>query len=104
VDVFDLEVNSEKPEDVITFCELLEPTVGGVNLEDIRTPDCFFIEETLRKTMSIPAMHDDQHGTTMVSGAAPLGALEIVRKGIDQVRVHGASSYRVCVCQPRTGD
>jgi len=87
VDVFDLEVNSEKPEDVIKFCQLLEPTVGGINLEDIKTPDCFVIEETLRKTMSIPVMHDDQHGTAMVSGAALLGALEVVGKQIDRVRV-----------------
>jgi malate dehydrogenase (oxaloacetate-decarboxylating)(NADP+) len=87
VDVFDLEVNSEKPEDVIKFCQLLEPTVGGINLEDIKTPDCFFIEETLRETMSIPVMHDDQHGTAIVSGAALLGALEIVGKQIDRVRV-----------------
>ena len=87
VDVFDLEVNSEKSEDVIKFCQLLEPTVGGINLEDIKTPDCFLIEETLRKTLSIPVMHDDQHGTAMVSGAALLGALEIVGKRIDQVRV-----------------
>jgi malate dehydrogenase (oxaloacetate-decarboxylating)(NADP+) len=87
VDVFDLEVNSEKPEDVIKFCQLLEPTVGGINLEDIRTPDCFYIEETLRRTMSVPVMHDDQHGTAMVSGAALLGALEIVGKKIADVRV-----------------
>jgi len=87
IDVFDLEVNSEKPEDVIKFCQLLEPTVGGINLEDIKTPDCFLIEETLRKTMSIPVMHDDQHGTAIISGAALLGALEIVGKQIDQVRV-----------------
>jgi malate dehydrogenase (oxaloacetate-decarboxylating)(NADP+) len=80
-------VNSEKPEDVIKFCQLLEPTVGGINLEDIKTPDCFLIEETLRKTMSIPVMHDDQHGTAIISGAALLGALEIVGKQIDQVRV-----------------
>jgi malate dehydrogenase (oxaloacetate-decarboxylating)(NADP+) len=87
VDVFDLEVNSEKPEDLIKFCQLLEPTVGGINLEDIRTPDCFIIEKTLRNSLSIPVMHDDQHGTAMVSGAALLGALEIVGKKIDQVRV-----------------
>jgi malate dehydrogenase (oxaloacetate-decarboxylating)(NADP+) len=87
VDVFDLEVNSEKAEDVIKFCQLLEPTVGGINLEDIKTPECFLIEETLRKTMSIPVMHDDQHGTAIVSGAALLNALEIVGKPIDKVRV-----------------
>jgi len=87
VDVFDLEVNSEKPEDLIKFCQLLEPTVGGINLEDIKTPDCFLVEEMLRKTLSVPVMHDDQHGTAMVSGAGLLGALEIVGKRIDQVRV-----------------
>ena len=87
VDVFDLEVNSERLEDIIKFCQLLEPTVGGINLEDIRSPDCFMLEETLRKTLSIPVMHDDQHGTAMVSGAALLGALEIVGKQIDAVRV-----------------
>jgi len=87
IDAFDLEVNSEKPEDVIKFCQLLEPTVGGINLEDIKTPECFFIEETLRSTMSIPVMHDDQHGMAIVSGAALLSALEIAGKRIDQVRV-----------------
>jgi malate dehydrogenase (oxaloacetate-decarboxylating)(NADP+) len=87
VDVFDLEVNSEKPDEVIRFCQLLEPTVGGINLEDIKTPDCFLIEETLCKTMSIPVMHDDQHGSAIVSGAGLLGALAIVGKRIDRIRV-----------------
>jgi len=87
LDVFDLEVGSENPEDVIRFCQLLEPTVGGINLEDIRAPDCFYIEETLRKTMKIPVFHDDQHGTAIISGAALLNALEIVGKRIDDVRV-----------------
>jgi malate dehydrogenase (oxaloacetate-decarboxylating)(NADP+) len=87
IDVFDLEVNSEKAEDVIKFCQLLEPTVGGINLEDIKTPECFLIEETLRRTMGIPIMHDDQHGTAIVSGAALLGALDVVGKRIDEVNV-----------------
>ena len=87
LDVFDLEVGSEDPDDVIRFCQLLEPTVGGINLEDIRAPDCFYIEETLRRTMKIPVFHDDQHGTAIISGAALLNALEIVGKPIDQVRV-----------------
>src|SRR4029078_11514323 len=87
LDVFDLEVGSEEPDDVIKFCQLLEPTVGGINLEDIRAPDCFYIEETLRKTMKIPVFHDDQHGTAIISGAALLNALEIVGKPIDLVRV-----------------
>ena len=84
LDVFDLEVGSENPDDVIRFCQLLEPTVGGINLEDIRAPDCFYIEETLRKTMKIPVFHDDQHGTAIISGAALLNALEIVGKDIDE--------------------
>ncbi len=87
LDVFDLEVGSESPEDVIKFCQLLEPTVGGINLEDIRAPDCFYIEETLRKTMKIPVFHDDQHGTAIISGAALLNALECVGKKIEDINV-----------------
>src|SRR5216110_1323583 len=87
IDVFDIEVGSENPDDVIKFCQLLEPTVGGINLEDIRAPDCFYIEETLRKTMKIPVFHDDQHGTAIISGAALLNALEIVGKKIEKIRV-----------------
>jgi len=87
IDVFDLEVGSENPQDVIRFCQLLEPTVGGINLEDIRAPDCFLIEETLRKTLTIPVFHDDQHGTAIISGAALLNALEIVEKAIDAVTI-----------------
>src|SRR5881392_1731197 len=87
LDVFDLEVGSENPDDVIKFCQLLEPTVGGINLEDIRAPDCFYIEETLRKTMHIPVFHDVQHGTAIISGAALLNALEIVGKKIGKVRI-----------------
>jgi malate dehydrogenase (oxaloacetate-decarboxylating)(NADP+) len=87
LDVFDLEVASEDPDDVIKFCQLLEPTVGGINLEDIRAPDCFYIEETLRKTLKIPVFHDDQHGTAIISGAALLNALEIVGKNIAEVRI-----------------
>ncbi len=87
VDVFDLEVDSTNPEDVIRVCQLLEPTFGGINLEDIKAPECFYIEETLKKTMKIPVFHDDQHGTAIISGAALLNALEIVGKRMDQVRV-----------------
>jgi malate dehydrogenase (oxaloacetate-decarboxylating)(NADP+) len=87
LDVFDLEVASEDPEDVIRFCQLLEPTVGGINLEDIRSPDCFHIEERLRATLSIPVFHDDQHGTAIISGAALVNALETVKKDIDKVQV-----------------
>ena len=87
LDVFDLEVGSEDPDDVVKFCQLLEPTVGGINLEDIRAPDCFYIEETLRRTMNVPVFHDDQHGTAIISGAALLNALDVVGKAIDAVRV-----------------
>ncbi|MGA2299954.1 MAG: NADP-dependent malic enzyme [Candidatus Acidiferrum sp.] len=87
VDVFDLEVDSMNPDDVIKVCQLLEPTFGGINLEDIKAPECFYIEETLKKTMKIPVFHDDQHGTAIISGAALLNALEIVGKPIDKVRV-----------------
>jgi len=87
LDVFDLEVGSEHPDDLIRFCQLLEPTVGGINLEDIRSPDCFYVEERLRATLGIPVFHDDQHGTAIISGAALLNALELVRKPIDGVRI-----------------
>ena len=87
VDVFDLEVNSHDPNDIIKLCQLLEPTFGGINLEDIKAPECFYIEETLKKTMRIPVFHDDQHGTAIISGAALLNALEIVGKPIDLVQV-----------------
>jgi malate dehydrogenase (oxaloacetate-decarboxylating)(NADP+) len=101
LDVFDLEVGSENPDDVIRFCQLLEPTVGGINLEDIRAPDCFRIEETLRKTMRIPVFHDDQHGTAIISGAALLNALEIVGKPIETVRVvfSGAGAAAIATAQ-----
>ncbi|HEX2204806.1 MAG TPA: NADP-dependent malic enzyme [Longimicrobium sp.] len=87
IDVFDLEVGSQAPDDVIRFCELLEPTVGGINLEDIAAPECFYIEEELKRRLDIPVFHDDQHGTAVISGAALLNALELVAKPIDTVRV-----------------
>jgi malate dehydrogenase (oxaloacetate-decarboxylating)(NADP+) len=87
VDVFDLEVNTHDPDEVIKVCQLLEPTFGGINLEDIKAPECFYIEETLRRTMRIPVFHDDQHGTAIISGAALLNALEVVGKDSNKVRV-----------------
>jgi len=87
VDVFDIEVDSHNPDEIIKLCQLLEPTFGGINLEDIKAPDCFYIEETLRKTMKIPVFHDDQHGTAIISGAALLNALEVVGKDIRKVKV-----------------
>ena len=87
IDVFDLEVGSENPEDVIRFCQLLEPTVGGINLEDIRSPDCFYIEQKLRATLGIPVFHDDQHGTALIALAGLLNALKLLQKRIDSIRV-----------------
>ena len=87
VDVFDIEVDSHNPDEVIKVCQLLEPTFGGINLEDIKAPECFYIEETLKKTMRIPVFHDDQHGTAIISGAALINALEVVGKDISKVKV-----------------
>ncbi len=80
IDVFDIEVDTHDPEEIIRFCQLLEPTFGGINLEDIKAPECFEIEETLKKTMGIPVFHDDQHGTAIISGAALLNALRARRQ------------------------
>jgi malate dehydrogenase (oxaloacetate-decarboxylating)(NADP+) len=87
IDVFDIEVASENSDEIIRFCELLEPTVGGINLEDIAAPECFYIEEQLKEKLQIPVFHDDQHGTAIISGAALLNALEIAGKQIDSVKV-----------------
>lgn len=87
VDVFDIEVDTHNPDEIIKLCQLLEPTFGGINLEDIKAPECFYIEETLKKTMKIPVFHDDQHGTAIISGAALLNALEVVGKKIGDVCV-----------------
>ncbi len=87
VDVFDLEINSHDPEDIIKVCQLLEPTFGGINLEDIKAPECFHIEETLIQTMKIPVFHDDQHGTAIIGGAALINAFEIVNKDISKAKI-----------------
>ncbi len=87
VNVFDIELNTKDPEEIIKACQLLELTFGGINLEDIKAPDCFHIEETLRKTMKIPVFHDDQHGTAIITGAALLNALELTGKDIAKIRV-----------------
>ena len=87
IDVFDLEVGSEKAEDMIRFCELLEPTVGGINLEDISAPDCFVIERTLKERLDIPVFHDDQHGTAIIAAAALINALRITHRTIEDVQV-----------------
>lgn len=87
IDVFDIELNTLDPMEVIQTVRLLEPTFGGVNLEDIKAPECFLIEETLKKEMKIPVFHDDQHGTAIISGAALLNALEIQKKPIGDIIV-----------------
>jgi malate dehydrogenase (oxaloacetate-decarboxylating)(NADP+) len=87
IDVFDIELATHDPQEVIRAVQMLEPTFGGINLEDIKAPECFLIEETLRKTLSIPVFHDDQHGTAIISGAALINALELVGKKIGDVRV-----------------
>ena len=97
IDVFDIEVNEEDPE---KFCEAVEriaPSFGGINLEDIKSPECFYIEERLKKTLDIPVMHDDQHGTAIISSAGLINALEVVGKDIKDVKlvVNGAGAAAI---------
>jgi malate dehydrogenase (oxaloacetate-decarboxylating)(NADP+) len=87
IDVFDLELNTKDPDDIIKTVKLLEPTFGGINLEDIKAPECFYIEEKLIELMDIPVFHDDQHGTAIISGAALLNALELQGKKAEDVKV-----------------
>jgi len=87
IDVFDIELDTKDPEEIIRIVKALEPTFGGINLEDIKAPECFRIEEELKKTMNIPVFHDDQHGTAIISGAGLLNALEVVGKKIGDVKV-----------------
>jgi malate dehydrogenase (oxaloacetate-decarboxylating)(NADP+) len=87
IDVFDLEVDTENVDDFVRTVQLLEPTFGGINLEDIKAPECFEIERRLQESMNIPVFHDDQHGTAIISGAALLNALEIAGKRIDEVKI-----------------
>ncbi len=87
IDVFDIELATADPDEIIRACQMLEPTFGGINLEDIKAPECFYIEEELRKTMKIPVFHDDQHGTAIISGAALLNALELAGKKIEEIRI-----------------
>jgi malate dehydrogenase (oxaloacetate-decarboxylating)(NADP+) len=87
VDVFDIEVNSHDPDVVIQVAAAISPTFGGINLEDIKAPECFYIEETLKEMLDIPVFHDDQHGTAIISGAALMNGLEIVGKKMSEVRI-----------------
>lgn len=87
VDVFDIEVDSHDPDEIIRVCRAIAPTFGGINLEDIKAPECFYIEEELKKMLDIPVFHDDQHGTAIISSAALANALEIVGKKHSEIRI-----------------
>nr|WP_298009559.1 NADP-dependent malic enzyme [uncultured Aquabacterium sp.] len=87
IDVFDIEINEKDPDKLVEVIAALEPTFGGINLEDIKAPDCFYVERKLRERMNIPVFHDDQHGTAIVVGAALLNGLKVVGKDIKQVKL-----------------
>lgn len=101
IDVFDIELATEDPQEVIRACQLLEPTFGGINLEDIKAPECFVIEEELKRTLKIPVFHDDQHGTAIISGAALLNALELVGKKPEEIRmvINGAGASAIACAE-----
>ncbi|OZI08500.1 NADP-dependent malic enzyme [Siphonobacter sp. BAB-5385] len=101
IDVFDIELNTKDVDEFVRTVKILEPTFGGVNLEDIKAPECFEIEDRLRKELKIPVMHDDQHGTAIISGAALLNALEIVGKNIQDAKfiVSGAGAAAISCTQ-----
>ncbi len=101
VDVYDIEVNTENPDEIIKVAQLLEPTFGGINLEDIKAPDCFYVEEELKKTMNIPVFHDDQHGTAIICVAGVVNALEIVNKKIEetQIVINGAGAAGIAIAK-----
>jgi len=101
IDVFDIEINEKDPEKFVQIVKALEPTFGGINLEDIKAPECFYIEQQLKQQMNIPVMHDDQHGTAIISGAALLNALELQKKKIEKVRfvVNGAGAAAMACTQ-----
>jgi len=97
IDVFDIEINEKDPEKFVQIVKALEPTFGGINLEDIKAPECFYIEQELKKQMKIPVMHDDQHGTAIISAAALLNALELQKKKIEKCKfvVNGAGAAAI---------
>lgn len=101
IDVFDIELNTKNIDEFVNTVKILEPTFGGINLEDIKAPECFEIEERLKKIMNIPIMHDDQHGTAIISGAALLNALELVGKNIADVKfvISGAGASAISCCK-----
>ena len=87
IDVFDLEIDTEDPDKFVEAVKLLEPTFGGINLEDIKSPECFYIEKKLKEEMNIPVFHDDQHGTAIISAAALLNAVEVTGKKMENIRI-----------------
>src|SRR5213595_2607065 len=94
IDVFDIEINENDPDKLVDIIAALEPTFGGINLEDIKAPECFYVEKKLRERMKIPVFHDDQHGTAIVAAAAISNGLKVVRKNIDKAKfvVNGAGA------------
>src|SRR5213596_314628 len=101
IDVFDIEINEKDPVKFVQIVKALEPTFGGINLEDIKAPECFYIEKKLKEQLHIPVMHDDQHGTAIISAAALLNALQVQKKKIDKVRfvVNGAGAAAMACIQ-----
>ena len=101
IDVFDIELKSKDPKEIIRAVQLLEPTFGGINLEDIKAPECFEIEETLKETMNIPVFHDDQHGTAIISCAALINAAELANKKLKDLKivVNGAGAAAISCCK-----
>src|SRR5687767_14147205 len=101
IDVFDIEIAENDPERFVQIVRALEPTFGGINLEDIKAPECFYIEKALKEQLAIPVMHDDQHGTAIISSAALLNPLQIQKKKIDKVRfvVNGAGAAAMACIQ-----
>ncbi len=101
VDVFDIEVNSKSVEEIVLFGQMIAPTVGGINLEDIKAPECFYIERELQKRVDIPVFHDDQHGTAIISGAGLINALELVGKKLSDVKIvlNGAGAASIATAE-----
>src|SRR5436309_13536768 len=101
IDVFDIELNVTDIDEFVKVVKALEPTFGGINLEDIKSPECFEIERRLKQELSIPIMHDDQHGTAIISGAALLNALDVVGKKIGDVKmvISGAGASAISCCR-----
>ena len=111
IDAFDLEVNETDTEKLVEIIASLEPTFGGINLEDIKAPECFYIEQKLRERCNIPVFHDDQHGTAVITLAGVINALKLVGKKLDEVKIvtSGAGAAGIAgttaanACNPRPG-